>query len=252
MTSIHGRSHAERFLHAVIGSTLKRPSEAPDFMRSWLRHPIKYATSKAIASVPSISFTDFFSLDHPLTVSIAPSDLDRMDWNVRLDEEVILGLAVQELKAKQIFEIGTFNGQTTKRLAEAGGIDASVYTLDVSPAEVDAFNISYFKGHQIGEKFRGTPVESRVTQLTGDSMTFDFSPYFGKMDFVFVDAAHTYRSGIVDSRTALKLVRPGGVIFWHDFRPKWSALVHGIREATEGYPLMRLNATTFAVLRMPA
>ena len=102
---------------------------------------------------------------------------------------------------------------------------------------------------QIGQKFRGSAVESRITQLFGDALKFDFSPYKRSIDLVFVDAAHDYPHGWADSRTALRLVKPGGVVLWHDFTPYFPGLVHGIIEATSGLPLKRLGVnTTFQVV----
>ena len=177
--------------------------------------------------------------------------LRRHAWNVRLDEQLFIGLAIQSLKAKRIFEIGTFNGETTRYMAEAAGPDAQIFTLDLPPADFDATQgPQNFTGTQVGEKYRNSPVANRITQLLSNSTTFDYSAYHGSMDFVFVDAAHDYLNGLPDSRTALKLVRPGGVIFWHDFVPFWSGLVHGVIEATQGYPLKRLAGTTLAVLQV--
>jgi len=34
---------------------------------------------------------------------------------------------------------------------------------------------------------------------------------------VFVDAGHTYRYVKSDTEKALKMLRPGGVILWHDY-----------------------------------
>jgi Methyltransferase domain len=64
------------------------------------------------------------------------------------------------------------------------------------------------------------------------------------IDLVFVDAAHDYPHGLADSRTALRLVRPGGVILWHDFNPQFPGLVHAIIEATDELPLKRLGMHT--------
>jgi len=70
------------------------------------------------------------------------------------------------------------------------------------------------------------------------------------MDFVFVDAAHDHPNGLTDSTNALKMVKPGGIIAWHDFEPYWSGLVHAICDVTIGLPLRRLAGTSMAVLQM--
>ena len=118
-----------------------------------------------------------------------------------------------------------------------------MFTLDLPEAEVAW-------GTQIGTKFRGSAMEPRVKQLFGNSLEFDFSPYERSIDLVFVDAAHDYPHGFADSRTALRLVRPGGVVLWHDFDAHFPGLVHGIIEATAGLPLKRLGMhSTLGFLR---
>lgn len=101
----------------------------------------------------------------------------------------------------------------------------------------------------MGEKFRDTPEAERITQLRGDSLTFDFGPWADTVDLVFVDAGHDYTHGLADSHTALRLARPGGWIFWDDFKPHWHGLVRGIAEATAGRDISWVEGTSFAVLR---
>jgi predicted O-methyltransferase YrrM len=251
--SVHSKSRALRLIHAVAESSrgsLDRPKGTRQFLRNWLGFPIQHSASRAVEGVPTTTFPEFLPLRTDINICLTQEMLRRHAWNVRLDEQIFIGLAIQCLNAKRIFEIGTFNGETTRYMAEAAGPEAQVFTLDLPPDEFDSTQgPQNFTGTQVGEKYRNSPVSHRITQLLGDSTTFDYSPYIGRMDFVFVDAAHDYRNGLPDSRTALRLVRPGGVIFWHDFVPFWSGLVHGVIEGTRGHPLKRLAGTTFAVLQ---
>lgn len=155
------------------------------------------------------------------------------------------------MAAKTIFEIGTFDGATTAVLAEAQASvgDGDVFTLDLPADRFDATqDPEAFDGSMVGHMFRGHPQAGRITQLRGDSLSFDFSPWWGQADIVLVDAAHDEIHGRADSRTALQLVRSGGLVFWDDFSPYWHGLVRGVCEATSGRPLRRIVGTTFAVL----
>ena len=60
-----------------------------------------------------------------------------------------------------------------------------------------------------GTCFIGQPLAAKITQLIGDSTKFDWSAYNNTLDFVFVDADHTYPFVMSDSRQALKLLRNG-------------------------------------------
>lgn len=251
MASIHAKSRSARLLNAVLSSSVRSPSQTGKFLSTWLRCPIEYMAQKEMERTPITNFAEMFPLAAALSVSVPIENFNRHSWNVRVDEEMMIGLIIQALDAKQIFEIGTFNGSTTRHMAERAGLDCHVHTLDLPP---ESFNLTQkpdatFFGSRVGEKFSGTLEAGRITQLLGDSKTFDYSPYEGKCDFVFVDAGHDYAHGLPDSKNALKLARPGGVIVWHDYVPFWSGLIHGIREATAGLPSRRIGGTTLAVLR---
>lgn len=255
MGRIHGRGAAERHLYSAVKNTigsLHQPASLAKFLRGAIKYPVEFDALKEVQATPETTFLELFPSSQDISITLDQDNLRRHSWNVRLDEEVYIGLAVRALNAKRIFEIGTFNGETTRYMAECAGPDANIFTLDLPPNEFDRDQRpEEFSGSRVGEVYRSSPCASRITQILEDSKRFDYSPFTGNVDFVFVDAAHDYIHGLSDSRAALEMVRPGGAIFWHDYVPFWAGLVHGIREATEGLPLQRLRATTLAVLRMP-
>jgi len=61
------------------------------------------------------------------------------------------------------------------------------------------------------------PLDPRVTYLIADSKTVRLPrDWYANTDLVFVDGDHQ-RNGIVsDTRLALSLVAPGGLVVWHD------------------------------------
>jgi hypothetical protein len=82
-----------------------------------------------------------------------------------------------------------------------------------------------------------------ITQIENDSPSArNNAPIAHRLGFV--GAAHDYPHGLADSRTALRLVRPGGVVLWHDFNAHFPGLVHAIIEAAPGLPLKRLGIHT--------
>ena len=109
---------------------------------------------------------------------------------------------------------------------ENASADTIVYTLDLpqdktgiklkndlSEAHRDIKNINMNAPRQ----FHGRSKEGRIVELSGDSMSFDFSPYRGKMDFVFIDASHSYPYVKADTKNAFKMLSPQGIILWHDY-----------------------------------
>lgn len=144
--------------------------------------------------------------------------------NVSLLELVVLNTLVKLAKTKTIFEIGTFDGRTTLNLAANTDDTAKVYTLDLPREEFNRVKDNPKSDRRFigkaGEhlKFYNTPEAKKIIELKGDSLKFDFSPYYGLMDFVFIDGGHTYDFVSNDTTNALKMISRDGIIAWHDYK----------------------------------
>jgi predicted O-methyltransferase YrrM len=154
-------------------------------------------------------------------------------------------------RPKRIFEFGTYDGATTRWLADTVP-DAEVLTFDL-PADLrgeweQATLVGGAPGADgLGARFKGTPAESRITQLLGDSRTYDFSGYAGLMDMVIVDAGHSYECAHADTENALRMLSPGGVIVWDDY--EWPGVLQAVDEAAEqhGFDPVRIVPTELVV-----
>lgn len=113
------------------------------------------------------------------------------------------------MKAKNIFEIGTYLGKTAVNLAYNTEKDVKIFTLDLPQKDREFMVGKYIKEHR--------EVSNKIIQLFEDSKNFDFSPYFNKIDLMFIDGNHIYEYVLNDGKKALKCVRKGGFIIWHDF-----------------------------------
>ena len=110
----------------------------------------------------------------------------------------VLAALCRSLGCETFFEIGTNRGRTAWTVAR-NNPKMELYTLDLPSAEaVDEAALEllpsdrgFVASWDVGRAFNGTPEEPRIQQLFGDSATFDFSPYWGKVDLVFVDGAHS-------------------------------------------------------------
>ncbi|MCP4246658.1 MAG: hypothetical protein GY778_06385 [bacterium] len=156
---------------------------------------------------------------------------DRGPFTLRLGEHGVFpgeaGLLVAELVAilqpLRTFEIGTFRGSKTALIAMNTPDAARIFTLDLPlteliPDRITDKHLIEISSKRVGECFRSTPWnESKITQLYGNSETFDFSPYYESMDFVVIDASHSRRYVFGDTMQAFQMVRPGGVLLWHDY-----------------------------------
>ena len=177
------------------------------------------------AIIPEIDAADLVRDDTLIELRV----LHWTDGNVSAEELILITKLARLYKPERMFEIGTFDGRTTLNLACNSAPDARIYTLDLpdkngavkKPAALDG-DMSFVNKVVTGSRFHGTDCENKITQLYGNSATFDFSPYENKMDFIFIDGAHTYDYILKDSEKALRLLRDGqGIILWHDYRWVW-------------------------------
>jgi len=156
------------------------------------------------------------------------------------DREVrTIAYFAQKMNAKKIFEIGTFRGRTALALSQ--NTNAEVFTLDVEyPPKDMELTDAYFVlvKEEIGSVFQSVN-QPGITQLWGDSRTFDFSPYYGQIDVMLIDGAHDYKTVLSDLRNAEKMAR---LIFCHDFASHAQGCVQAISEFTED----RTDAVFFA------
>jgi predicted O-methyltransferase YrrM len=185
------------------------------------------------------------------------------DGNISLLELVVIINMIRQRSPRAIFEIGTFDGRTTLNLACNSPDDSKVYTLDLPPAGKNllsgGFPISGNSGnlvnkHMIGSRFHETGCDKKITQLYGDSASFDFSPYENAMDFVFIDGSHAYEYVISDSEKALRLLKNGrGIILWHDYSWVWDGVAKAVNELYSRRPEFRemknIEGTSLVYLR---
>lgn len=162
--------------------------------------------------------------------------------NVSEAELLAICSIVAQVQAREVFEIGTYDGRTTLAMSRNVARDGHVFTLNLPPdweeQHPDAASDDTALSTKVrsGERFIGTPDASKITQLWGDSATFDYSPYVGRMDLVFIDGAHTPDYVEKDTNTAATLLRrEGGLILWHD------ATRYGVVEFLERF-VRRTNA----------
>ena len=153
------------------------------------------------------------------------SGFDRIG-SLTLAERLFLHWLCTHVPIRTAFEIGTGHGWTTRLLAEYA---KEVYTLDL-PGRADV-----------------SCRHPYVTCLAGDSMTFDFSPYEGRMDLVFVDGGHDRRTVEHDSAVAERLRTPRGVIVWHDCNIQHRDVWAFLRDLRTRIPIVRVENTRFAV-----
>ena len=173
-------------------------------------------------------------------------------------------LAVLAKRAHRMFEFGTCTGRTAYLWARNSPPEATITTLTLGPEQQALYeaseddravdtDVALAESNFESFLYSGTDVAHKVEQLFGDSKAFDETPYAGQMDLIFVDGSHAYSYVMSDSRKALRMIKSGGLVLWHDYdgpmadRGTDEALVELAREL----PLRHIEQTRLIVYRAP-
>ncbi len=142
---------------------------------------------------------------------------------ITLLETALLIASMKIVSAKRVFEFGTFLGSTTLNLALNLSDDGHVFTLDLdyAPERQHPSDAPLSELHFASRPdFEGSAVAHKITQLRGNSRTFNFSPLAHSIDLVFIDGGHDEETVQSDTENAMfKLLaqaRPTAVL-WHDY-----------------------------------
>jgi predicted O-methyltransferase YrrM len=123
-------------------------------------------------------------------------------WATPAGDTLTVIKAVVGFESKRILEIGSYKGNTAKLMAENTGPDTHIFTLDIDPDH--------------GSVFRGTPQETKITRIIGDSSLENASKH-APYDLIFIDGDHGRKGAYRDSLVALEVLSDDGVILWHDY-----------------------------------
>lgn len=206
----------------------------------WLRQMTRRIRGKSggflqTTSLPQVSWTDLPGLGTPRVW-----EAGKANGNVRISELAVLcALAAGCEEGAGIFEIGTFDGRTALNFALNSPAGCHVHTLDLPPDQATAFALAEGERQMVdkpqsGARYRAygsinPAAVAKIHQLLGDSATFDYTPYEASCSMIFVDGSHAYEYAMSDTRAAMKLVKPGGVIVWHDYGV-WEGVTRALEE----------------------
>ncbi len=136
---------------------------------------------------------------------------------------ILMGMS--HIGAKRVVEVGTFDGNTTLNMAANVGDGGKVTTLDLPLEEaepelelaIDPGLRNVTKRQVVGEQFLNRREKERIEQIFEDSGKVDWGTLGGPFDMAFIDGCHAYEYVKNDTENALSVVRPGGIVMWHDY-----------------------------------
>ncbi len=228
----HGLTGLGRFLEEFFIDVTK-PSRKLKFLRGLI-----YANYDYVVRFPKVRVCDFLSV-YPAARGLEILMLLHRDerWSLSELETLYLLAIISMRRAPKIFEIGSAHGETTYAMARINQ-ETHIFSLDLPVDDTVA--------HQNKMRWKNTPQEQQITQLYGDSRTFDYSPYLGQMDIVLIDGDHSYLTCKSDSAKALKLINNKGIIIWDDYNAL--EVQRAVNELLPTDNIFQLKGTGFAVL----
>jgi len=213
-------TQAKAHVEALLNSTSWRIT-AP---LRWCARKFVKTPTKTASQLPVFPLRNYVQWGGDLEI-VEPTVVD---GNVSFEELTTIASIVAHHQPNTIFEIGTFDGRTTLNMALNAPVSSKVYTLDLPASglhntfhELNVHERKYVDKPSSGARYANRIGSEKITQLHGDSATFDFSEFTGKMDMVFIDGSHTRAYVEADTRTAMLLRSSRGIILWHDYGSCW-------------------------------
>lgn len=216
-----------------------------------LQGRIRSQTEREIKGIPEISLGEILGRRKaPIMVNVQKYE----DGMLPLNDAIALLSILTAEKPREILEIGTFMGHTTKAMAE-NLPDTTIHTIDLPPdfsvpqdshvgPPKDDFHL--ISQRVVGREFKGQPVAERIQQHFGDTATMIF-PALGKSALFFIDGSHTYEYCKLDSEKCHAACGGAGTFLWHDCDAAHPGVVKFILEWRGlGRNIVRIEGTSLA------
>lgn len=134
-------------------------------------------------------------------------------------------------RAGRILEVGTYRSRTTCAL-HLNCPESVIVSYDIQRLD------SAYRRLLLGKP----NVQFRHASFAASAVELRREPPF---DLIFVDGSHQLEHVVEDSRLALELLAPGGIVVWHDYRPN-DYYTKELR-VPEGLEVIRKNFAVHAV-----
>jgi hypothetical protein len=195
----------------------------------WWRN--REVPSKTVEELfPEIDFTRSAELLFPM-----PRDL-----GVSTQELNVLCKVVGHLQPKKVVEFGTAEGRTAVNIANQLPQDGEIITLDFAPIP-GKNDVGFFYWEQ--------PIKTKIKQVFCGVGTWDSRPHRASTEIVFCDACDLMPGMAAEVFQAFSVVKPGGVIFRHDYGSARAVTVFWNWLARE-LPIFNIQGTTLLCLRV--
>jgi len=158
-------------------------------------------------------------------------------------ESSILVSLLKMLKAKYVFEFGTYFGSTTKLFSQNTEYNSKIYTIDIDISKqepiiskIDIDNKEYLRNGKINDQYliyllkkkgpykinnqRNILKKIKLLKLDSNFLDVRKLKLINKFDLIFVDGGHDYETIMSDTKKSLLMRKKDSIIVWHDYKSK--------------------------------
>ncbi len=205
---------------------------------------------KLHATFPTRELTEIFHECKDLKIVL--ENYKYRGGNISFGELMAIATIVKLTMPKTIFEFGTFDGTTTLQMALNSDEETRIYTLNIpldlqkSHLQSDSGDVLFKEKFIIGEKFLNHNCSKKIHQILADSALYDYSNHYDSVDMVFIDGSHSYAYVKNDTEQALKMIKNGGVILWHDYLV-WNGVTDYLNELCNKLKLIHIKGTSLVI-----
>ena len=222
----------------ILVGGIHKDSECMDIVCSW-----------ASGKLPRVRLSDLFpGIEGCGPIVVKKPEARIIGFSLHLQELVHVLSTVNFIRARSILEIGTFDGFTALNLAANIDQGGKVHTVDLPRAVSNGNSDNPYAPYPVGSKFQGEPEAAKIKQLWADSTKDDWQSFGGPFDMILIDGSHAYPDVKSDSENALKNLRPGGTVFWHDYG-HYLGVSKALDEFASNYPIAVIKGTRLACFR---
>jgi hypothetical protein len=166
--------------------------------RSFWRRDLQIP-SKPIAEIfPEVDFSVSTELFYPMPRALG----------IATQELAVLCKVIRHMQPKRVVEFGTAEGRTAVNIANQLPPDGELITIDLF--EIPGQN-------DVGYFYWNHPVRAKIKQLLGGVAAWDSRSCKASAEIVFLDACDLLPGLAAEVYQAFSVVKPGGVIFRHDY-----------------------------------
>ena len=182
----------------------------------------------------------------PLTLPLVPQsqlDVRPIDWSgltrrfMNDGELEVLVALMRSVSPKTVLEFGCNEGRTAKAILQNVADIERYQGVDVLPGYVPARAVQRNEvPRNAGWMMKDDPRFELILRRNGSlDLTADD---LAAADAIFIDGDHGWKGVLNDSILALRLLRPGGVVIWHDYHDLGTVDVRDVLELISRHALV--------------